>query len=139
MNKIILAAVLATFSGAVLAYSNYARVVDVTTEYREVIVTQCSTPRYNSYSYNLPGAIVGGVLGHQFGHGRGRDAATAYGAILGSRSGGYRQECYPVRELKPVGYNYTAELDGQYFSGFSPSWVSPGDLVQVRAVRNFRR
>src|SRR5690606_17916515 len=33
------------------------------------------------------GAIVGGVIGHQFGSGRGNDAATVAGSLLGAAIG----------------------------------------------------
>lgn len=35
----------------------------------------------------LAGAVLGGVIGHQFGGGRGKDAATAVGAIGGAMAG----------------------------------------------------
>ena len=35
----------------------------------------------------LMGAVVGGVIGHQFGSGRGKDAATAAGAVGGAVAG----------------------------------------------------
>jgi uncharacterized protein YcfJ len=57
----------------------------------------------NNSSANVPGAIagaiIGGVLGHQIGSGRGRDVATAGGAVAGAalganvnRGGSYGQD-----------------------------------------------
>lgn len=56
----------------------------------------------------LAGAVVGGVVGHQFGGGRGQDIATAAGAVGGAYAGkkyndnktednvAVRQVCRPV-------------------------------------------
>ncbi len=45
----------------------------------------------NSSGYNVPaaiaGAVIGGVLGHQIGGGRGQDVATAGGAVAGGAIG----------------------------------------------------
>lgn len=79
----------------------YARVVDVEPLFRQVRV---STPQRDCWVeerevYSRPGidastaaptvlgAIIGGVVGHQFGSGRGRDAATVAGTVIGASIG----------------------------------------------------
>lgn len=63
----------------------------------------------------LTGAIVGGIIGHQFGGGDGRDAATALGAVIGSQSAGRHHktvcEDVPVRSTSYiVTYRYHGRL-----------------------------
>jgi len=52
----------------------------------------------------LLGAVVGGVIGHQFGGGRGKDLATAVGAIAGgalaNKQYGSRHYKKPVRRTR---------------------------------------
>ena len=76
---------------------DYARVVDVQPVVRfvtvETPVRECwEETRYREYDHrghrahsasagsSIAGAIIGGVIGHQFGSGRGNDAATIAGA-----------------------------------------------------------
>jgi uncharacterized protein YcfJ len=77
----------------------------------------------------LLGAVIGGVVGHQFGDGRGKDAATAGGAILGGMIGDKVQRdrqqakrytttenhCYSVNETqeKIIGYDVSYRYDGR--------------------------
>jgi len=78
----------------------YARVTNVQPIYREVEVSrpvrECwqdteyytvDRPVPGSGASTLVGAIVGGVIGHQFGSGRGNDAATVAGSIIGAAVG----------------------------------------------------
>lgn len=69
-----------------------ATVIDVEPIYDSVEV---STPRQECYSVQVPGrrastadvaagAIIGGVIGNQFGGGSGKDALTALGMIVGA-------------------------------------------------------
>lgn len=76
----------------------------------------------------LLGAVIGGVVGHQFGDGRGKEAATAGGAILGGMIGDKVQRdrqqakrytttenhCYSVNETKEkiIGYDVSYRYDG---------------------------
>ena len=87
----------------------------------------------------LFGAIVGGVIGHQFGGGRGRDVATALGSVVGAAVGsdsarrraaydGYRTTSYsrPVQRCETVsktheeeridGYNVVYKYRGQKYA-----------------------
>ena len=77
----------------------------------------------------LLGAVIGGVVGHQFGGGRGKDAATAGGAILGGMIGDKVQRdrqqakrytttenhCYSVNDTreKIIGYDVSYRYDGR--------------------------
>lgn len=95
------------------------------------------------------GAIVGGVLGNQFGHGRGRDAATAAGALLGyhavrdSQRGyqqaGYRevtryeQRCATQTEYfedeQVTGYDVTYRYQGRVYHTVTD--YHPGERLRV--------
>ncbi len=79
------------------AVYDYARVLSVEPVIRYVTVTtpvkECwdDVQTYTTRNYRpgragktLFGAIVGGVIGHQFGSGSGNDAATIAGALLGA-------------------------------------------------------
>lgn len=77
----------------------------------------------------LLGAVIGGVVGHQFGDGRGKEAATAGGAILGGMIGDKVQRdrqqakrytttenhCYSINETqeKIIGYDVSYRYDGR--------------------------
>ncbi|MEN1729751.1 MAG: glycine zipper 2TM domain-containing protein, partial [Pseudomonadota bacterium] len=80
------------------------------------------------------GAIIGGVIGNQFGSGSGRRAATVAGAALGGSIGrdierqnrapdGYRlvtrEQCRIERDFEeasvPAGYRVTYEYDGRLY------------------------
>jgi uncharacterized protein YcfJ len=83
----------------------YAKVIDVQPLTRQVRVSapqrECwdetrVDPGYNTAGYGGPrtpaggallGAVIGGVLGHQIGSGRGRDATTAAGVVIGAGLG----------------------------------------------------
>jgi len=142
----------------------YARVVDVDPIVRQVRV---ETPRRECWDESryvesrphisdpevggrtLLGAAIGGVIGHQFGSGRGRDAATVAGALIGA-SVGYDsaakrsshvheevvQRCdvrYEHRyEERIEGYRVTYEYDGRHYTTQLP--YDPGDRVRVRVA-----
>ncbi len=75
------------------------------------------------------GAVVGGVLGHQVGGGRGKDIATAAGAVAGALGGRKIQENQQRKKAQPVvekrcetvtesiettvGYDVKYEFDGR--------------------------
>ena len=100
---------------------------------------------------DVGGAIIGGaagaLLGNQFGHGHGRQAATAIGAVFGAIAGNnianrdrrdvYEQprevtECRVVNDVQTriVGYQVTYEYRGQQFSTLMQE--QPGAYVPVR-------
>lgn len=56
-----------------------------------------SSRRHQSFVPTVLGGIIGGVVGNQFGGGRGKDAMTVAGALLGASVGrdtGYRNQNY---------------------------------------------
>ena len=160
-------------------YREYARVVDVTPMYRmgEVSVPrrECyeelerverrgrgHDDRYRSRSTSLvptiAGGVIGGVVGRQFGDGRGRDAMTVIGTLIGAAvasegSREYRYEedsdyrrtrysraryrtvercdiAYDTRhEREPDGYLVTYEYEGRTFT--TRTDTHPGRRIAV--------
>ena len=99
----------------------------------------------------IVGAIIGGVVGHQFGSGRGNDAATVAGTLIGAaigndaairRSDGYGVERHarPVercetryrehREERIDGYRVMYRYRGQKYMTEMP--YDPGNKIRVR-------
>lgn len=100
----------------------------------------------------LAGAIIGGVVGHQFGGGSGKDAATVAGTLIGAAIGNnaaHRRagtDYGPVRYSRPVercethyrshreeridGYNVLYRYKGQKYSTRMP--YDPGYRIKVR-------
>jgi uncharacterized protein YcfJ len=101
----------------------------------------------------IAGGLLGGVIGHQFGSGSGRDAMTILGTLVGSavanqhavrnqlyRSGGLQAVAVPVQRCEVVservreeridGYDVTYEYAGQLYRTRLPQ--DPGDRVQLR-------
>ncbi|MGQ0529838.1 MAG: glycine zipper 2TM domain-containing protein [Panacagrimonas sp.] len=63
------------------------------------------------------GAVIGGIAGHQVGGGRGRDAATAVGAILGAGVGqrvAVNNQQRPYERAQRVGYEERCETITDY-------------------------
>lgn len=147
-------------SGLAFAGSNtyeYARVVDVepirevhrTPVNREVCreETVYVRERRHSHTPTVFGAIIGGVIGNQFGSGRGRDAATAAGALLGGSIGhdaskardgrrypATRERCQIERDWRERtvdgGYRVTYEYGGRLHR--TTMAHRPGDTIRVR-------
>ena len=97
----------------------------------------------------LVGAVIGGVVGHQFGSGRGNDAATVAGALIGAAVGNNSSKRAPretVRYEEPVqrcettivereeeridGYRVVYRYQGQRYATRMP--YDPGDKLRVR-------
>jgi uncharacterized protein YcfJ len=98
----------------------------------------------------LAGAIIGGVIGHQFGSGHGNDAATVAGTLIGASIGNrsaYRNGSYgPVQYSRPVkrcdtqyreqqeeridGYDVVYRYNGQKYATRMP--YDPGRTIRVR-------
>lgn len=93
------------------------------------------------------GAIVGGVVGNQFGDGRGRTAMTVAGAALGATvardaqrggevvvGGGDVERCRVVtdyqREERVLGYDVTYDWRGELFQVQTDR--HPGDRIRMR-------
>jgi uncharacterized protein YcfJ len=145
--------------GGVLADAEdyqWARVVDVepiervehTPVDREVCYEEVRhvRPRRHGHASTVVGAIVGGVIGNQFGSGSGRDAATAAGALLGgaiahdaarhrdeNRYPVARQRCDLERSWRQRtvhdGYRVTYEYAGRLHRTTMP--YRPGERIRV--------
>jgi len=160
MKRLALVSLLTTAAVAAHAqnYVDNARVIGVEPQYESLNVPrqECSNrwvaePRRVD-GRDVGGAIIGGaagaLLGNQFGHGHGRQAATAIGAVFGALAGtnianrdrrdGYEQaprevtECRVVTDVQTrvVGYQVTYEYRGQHFTTLMQE--SPGAYVPVR-------
>ena len=96
----------------------------------------------------LVGAIIGGVIGNQFGGGKGKDAMTVLGAIVGAdkvnKNGkqqtvivGYRQEekcrsVYTDKVIKVRGANMiTLDVSGQVIQLYTQNWYKIGSTVTL--------
>jgi len=144
------------------AVYDYARVVSSTPVIRYVTVTtpvkECwedveyytrSRPEPGRAGKTLFGAIVGGVIGHQFGSGRGNDAATVAGTLIGAAvaNGGDRRPYYQTTEYsRPVtrcetnyqshkeeridGYDVVYRYHGQKYATRMP--YDPGNKIRIR-------
>ena len=148
----------AAFAAHAQNYVDNARVIGVEPQYESLNVPrqECSNrwvaePRRVD-GRDVGGAIIGGaagaLLGNQFGHGHGRQAATAIGAVFGALAGtnianrdrrdGYEQaprevtECRVVTDVQTrvVGYQVTYDYHGQQFTTLMHE--NPGRFVQVR-------
>lgn len=113
--------------------------------------------RERNYAPAIIGGLAGGVIGHQFGGGKGKDAATALGVVLGAMAGdqhGSRdtyarndnryndrddgatqrevQSCRTVydSQARLTGYRVTYEYRGQQFSTMTRN--HPGNQLPVR-------
>ncbi len=87
---------------------------------------------HRSRTPSLLGAVIGGVIGHQFGDGRGQDALTVAGALIGASAGrdiekrrNYRSQPHTVQRCRVeqshyykeqrVGYEVRYEFEGQVY------------------------
>jgi uncharacterized protein YcfJ len=100
--------------------------------------------RRGSAGSTLAGAIIGGVIGHQFGSGHGKDAATIAGSMIGAAIGhgpvhrtqysrpvercrtSYRNE----REQRIDGYEVLYKYRGQKYATTMP--YNPGKKLKIR-------
>ena len=140
----------------VISSEPIVRYVNVKTPVRECwqdteYYTAYKQPR-GAVRSTLTGAIIGGVIGHQFGSGRGNDAATVAGSLIGAAIGndkahrragaGYERVRYsrPVercetryrnhQEQRIDGYNVVYRYNGQRYATRMP--YDPGRKIKVR-------
>ena len=140
----------------VLSAEPIIRYVTVTTPVRECwqdteYYTVEHRPR-DAGASTLAGALIGGVIGHQFGSGRGNDAATVAGTLIGAAIAsdaaykrnreGYETVQYsrPVRrcesrlqehrEERIDGYRVVYRYQGQKYMTEMP--YDPGNRLRVR-------
>ena len=134
-----------------------ARVVDVKPLIRtvrvETPIRECydrpvrhETRRRGDAGRTIAGGIIGGIIGRQFGDGRGRDAMTVLGTVVGAAaaSDGRRSEpeyyetteeiCetrYEIEERERVdGFRVTYRYAGQLYT--TRTKTDPGDRIRVR-------
>jgi len=144
------------------AVYDYAKVLRVTPVVRYVTVTtpvkECwddveyytrSRPEPGRAGRTLFGAIVGGVIGHQFGSGNGNDAATVAGSLIGAAvaNSGHEGPAYqtteysrPVRrcetnyqsheEERVEGYDVIYSYNGRKYATRTP--FDPGKRIKIR-------
>lgn len=166
MKKLVtIAAVMSMFGSVAFAGTSQiqATVVDMRETYRDVVkqvpVQSCQTidvPIYKevvtggggaSTGDVLAGAIIGGAIGNQFGNGKGKDAMTVLGAIVGAdtvnKKGqretvivGYKQQqqCSTVYEQKQVSVRgdniVTVEAgNGNQYEFYTKGWYRNGTVV----------
>lgn len=139
----------------------YAKVVDVDPIYRDVRVREtrevCREEPVTERVVHrgradpgavLVGAVIGGVIGHQFGGGRGQDVATAAGAVIGANHAAnrtyrdghvtertvYETRCETVRpfryERELTGYDVTYKYAGRLYHTRTDE--HPGSRIRVR-------
>ena len=158
-------ALLAVSGGANAEVYDYAKVISSQPIIRYVTVKtpvrECwqDTEYYTVYNRppgltgsTLAGALIGGVIGHQFGSGHGNDAATIAGTVIGGSIGagaahrragvgyGHVQHSRPVercethyrdqREKRVDGYNVVYLYNGQKYATKMP--YDPGKKIKVR-------
>ena len=153
----------AEYTSSSTSFTDEARVLRAKPVYDTVTVnkpeTQCWTEQVRhqyrqptkdaSYTPTIAGAILGGVVGNQFGGGSGKDVMTAAGMVLGGASGNdYRKtssggtgsyttnerRCETVDKYHEttelVGYNVKYEYQGRNYWTRMDS--DPGDYIKVR-------
>lgn len=78
----------------------------------------------------LAGAVIGGVIGHQFGGGRGKDVATVAGAAGGAMAGREIEK----RARATTSYDITVSMETggtRVVSVVDPAGLSVGSRVRV--------
>lgn len=109
-----------------------------------------AVPERRSATPLILGAVIGGVVGHQFGGGRGNDLMTAAGAALGTSIAADQQaRRYPPRyarvtethcsprtewreEIREVAWDVTYEYRGELYE--TRLYEPPGEHIRVRVV-----
>ena len=98
MKKLLLVTAFAMLATPVMAQTSDASMASVTDHYKFVVQQQpynvevCKQVRqqntynngYTSSTDQLVGAVIGGAIGSEMGQGRGNDAMTLFGALIGA-------------------------------------------------------
>jgi uncharacterized protein YcfJ len=160
MKKILTALATVIFaSSANAGQTVYATVISVTENpaqrYVEAPVQTCTevqVPIYRtvrtapSSGDALTGAIIGGIIGNQFGSGSGRDAMTALGAIVGANSAtgrtyqeltGYHSQyqcttSYTGQLQTVISYTLVVRWNGNTSVVYSDSHRRVGDVIPIQ-------
>ena len=145
-------------------FNDTARVRNVTPQHENIsvprnectsqwVTEQQAVPASRNYGGLAIGGVAGALLGNQVGGGRGRDAATAVGAVVGALAGehfanqnnwggGYQQaapqqqrqvqNCRTVNDVQSrlTGYQVEYEYRGQIYSTVTRE--NPGRTLPVR-------
>ncbi|WP_200762975.1 glycine zipper 2TM domain-containing protein [Nitrosophilus alvini] len=134
---IILAAALsmAFFTGCAQKGYTQADVGEIQIVYKGTVTSTRTVSVKDSGEGMILGAIVGGILGHQIGEGKGKDVATVAGAVAGGVVGSKLAE--------DTGQEVTISLEnGQTVTTVikvdknNPYWLRPGDRVAVYVKGN---
>lgn len=150
------------YPGSSHKFTDSAKVLQVKPIYDTVSVNRPETRCWNeqvrhhrpsasdSYTPTIAGAILGGVIGNQFGGGHGKDAMTAAGLLLGGSLGNdYRKNTgrphsYTTTEKRCetidnyhetnelVGYNVKYKYRGQQYWTRMPN--DPGEYIKVNVT-----
>lgn len=150
--------------GTQVAYADIitAKVIHKVAVYREVRIEtprqECRDVEVNkhegpstaaSVTGTVIGGVLGGVLGHQVGGGRGKDIATAVGAVAGAAGGHevvdradssdrvvHEQQCTKVidshTERQLDGYDLDYKLGGKVYHTHAP--YDPGSTIPVEVT-----
>lgn len=112
-------------SGGVYGQEDVVEVVSVVPRMLPQVVEVCTTRQVikESSDVNILGAIAGGLLGNQVGGGNGKTAATAVGAVIGSRVGTQQGpriveevNCIPETRYVRSGDTVTFRYKGKVFT-----------------------
>jgi outer membrane lipoprotein SlyB len=122
LNSFTLLAVLALFCSTTNVYADYDRNKAVPVEkvlFGKIAsvrnITQEELIRDKNNGWNtFGGAIIGGIIGNQFGGGSGKDVATILGAIIGSSIANNRQEHTTKVTLRLVELMITVQSGEQF-------------------------
>lgn len=121
MKRLVIASLCATalLGAHAETYTDHARVRSAEPQHENISVprNECrshwinerssgydSEPQARQYGGAIVGGLAGGVLGHQVGGGRGKDAATALGVVLGAITGDQLQNRDPRGQYNNVQY-----------------------------------
>ena len=114
-----------------------------------IIVEKCYTEnvpvyRNNNSGSEITGAIIGGLIGNQFGSGKGKDAMTVLGAIAGANSQHrsrefagytYANSCYQEKTYTETyvhsGYVVTYLINGRYEQVISERRYKKGQHIKI--------
>lgn len=171
MKRLVIASLFATglLGAHAETYIDHARVRSAEPQYENITVPreECRSqwineqssrreePQARQYAGAIVGGLAGGVLGHQVGGGRGKDAATALGVVLGAITGDQFQNrdrraqydngqyenvqrevkrCRTVNETQSriTGYRVAYDYRGQHYTTFMRS--NPGNSLPVRVT-----
>lgn len=147
--KIVLAIALSFVASYAVAQTQYvnATVTNVYPVYQDVPVVECQTVHVYKHKANVgdvaTGAIIGGLIGNQFGHGNGKTAMTALGMVIGANMAGQpqlkvvdQQQCVSYNKQEFVGYEISYYWNGLQSEMISSTPYNIGDNIVVSVTMN---